>query len=384
MFLATLFFMLSVGGSLSLPVSNITAKLLTDSDSSLVDEPSGIFPLLDSNIQQSLSSRQLSLFTNSGIKDPIRILYLPIAWEKYPEDGYQTVECDIPCSYTGELSDDSVLKADGVVFHIPMFSGTPDGVLQTMGLDQDQVFTVATSMESTGYYTTQFDYISSFDIEMTFRLSSDIPLPYFSFSRNILEPINDYPWEERVPAVVFMASNCASVSQRENLVQILQKFVRVDSVSKCLNNVEWPSDIPRSDKLSLLRRYMVYLAAENCIEKDYVTEKVNDGLIAGAIPIYFGAPNIYDFVPPRSVIAIPKNFTQSDIERVAKTVRKIFTDKKEYERWTAFKTLPHERALVNRFNFTHTNSNCRLCKKIFSLKHKGYDWDQENQQIVTL
>ena len=39
------------------------------------------------------------------------------------------------------------------------------------------------------------------------------------------------------------------------------------------------------------------------MERDYVTEKVYDGLDAGCLPIYLGAENIADFVPvPGSVV----------------------------------------------------------------------------------
>ena len=381
--LVAFFFLLALStlGYVTTPGQTLNSTKPLVENTSFIDEPFEVTPLLDS---QSLSSNKLSPSTNYELKTPIRILYLPITWENHPEDGYKTVECDIPCSYTGELSDNSVLTADAVVYHIPMYTGSPDGVLEKMGLNRNTVYTVATSMEPTGYYTSQFDDVSSFDIEMTFRLTSDIPLVYFGFSRDILQPIENHAWEQREPAVVFVASHCISRSRREKLVQMLQEFVRVDSVSKCLNNIEWPSDIPRSDKLSLLRRYMVYLAAENCIEQDYVTEKVYDGLITGAVPIYLGAPNFDQFVPPHSVITVPENFTRGDVQRVAETVQKIFTDKKEYEKWTAFKSRPYEDDFVSRFNFTRTEPRCRLCRKIFAHRHEGYYWDQQQQQIVTL
>lgn len=41
---------------------------------------------------------------------------------------------------------------------------------------------------------------------------------------------------------------------------------------------------------------------ENSILTDYVSEKVYDGLIAGCVPIYLGAPNIHDFIPDNNSI----------------------------------------------------------------------------------
>ena len=55
----------------------------------------------------------------------------------------------------------------------------------------------------------------------------------------------------------------------------------------------------------MLRRYPFYLALENSDEVDYVSEKVFHALEAGVLPVYNGAPNIADFLPPHSVIDVP-------------------------------------------------------------------------------
>lgn len=52
-----------------------------------------------------------------------------------------------------------------------------------------------------------------------------------------------------------------------------------------------------AEKLCVFRKYRYVLALENSAEEDYVTEKLYHGLIAGAIPIYLGSPNVDDFVP---------------------------------------------------------------------------------------
>jgi tryptophanyl-tRNA synthetase len=41
---------------------------------------------------------------------------------------------------------------------------------------------------------------------------------------------------------------------------------------------------------------------ENSNEYDYVTEKVYDALAAGCVPIYYGAPNIGNYIPAASSI----------------------------------------------------------------------------------
>eukprot|EP00960_Hanusia_phi_P033582 750533-Hanusia_phi.AAC.2 len=55
------------------------------------------------------------------------------------------------------------------------------------------------------------------------------------------------------------------------------KYIPIDSFGKCLNNARLPSTIE--------------------YEADYVTEKFYIPLMAGAVPVYKGAPNIRDFAP---------------------------------------------------------------------------------------
>jgi hypothetical protein len=53
-----------------------------------------------------------------------------------------------------------------------------------------------------------------------------------------------------------------------------------------------------SGKLQVLRNYKFSICYENVCEiPGYITEKVFDSMAAGCIPVYWGAPNITDYVP---------------------------------------------------------------------------------------
>ena len=56
-------------------------------------------------------------------------------------------------------------------------------------------------------------------------------------------------------------------------------------------------DNGRESKINLYKQYKFVIAFENACATDYVTEKFFDPLIAGAVPIYLGAPNINEFAP---------------------------------------------------------------------------------------
>lgn len=68
-----------------------------------------------------------------------------------------------------------------------------------------------------------------------------------------------------------------------------------------------------ADKLAALRGYRFHVALENTRIEHYFTEKLSDGLIAGCYPVYFGCPNLGDYVPVEA-------FRPIDIEDFAAAV----------------------------------------------------------------
>ena len=304
--------------------------------------------------------------------DPIRI----VQWSGGRADGVMK-GCDIPCIHTVDKSEASLQKAAAVVFSIPSYGGEPKAALRGK---HTKALTVALSMESSEYYRRQKD-LSDYDLTITCSFDSDLPVTYYGWGYDLLLNVSDWPWERREPAIVFIAKNCHSRNRRETLVRLLQKYVRVDSVSSCMNNHPWPADIPRTNKDDLQKRYLMYLAAENSVEKDYVTEKVYGGLINGAVPLYLGSPNIQEFVPTHSVIEVPADFTEVDVQRISETVKQIFTNKTVYEEWIEFKKHPYEERFKRKFSISRTHIWCRLCRKIFAMQN-GHGWDKELQEII--
>ena len=67
-------------------------------------------------------------------------------------------------------------------------------------------------------------------------------------------------------------------------------------------NRSYRGEIPPHDKVSVLGGYKFSLCFENTAFPGYVTEKIFDCLVAGNIPVYLGAPDIADFVPPSAFI----------------------------------------------------------------------------------
>ena len=59
-----------------------------------------------------------------------------------------------------------------------------------------------------------------------------------------------------------------------------------------------------SDTMCIVSNYHFHLVSENSIEEDWVSEKVYFSLWTGTVPVYIGAPNIDNFIPPQSIIKV--------------------------------------------------------------------------------
>jgi hypothetical protein len=63
-----------------------------------------------------------------------------------------------------------------------------------------------------------------------------------------------------------------------------------------------------------LMDYRFSFAYENSAEKDWISEKLFDRFHAGCVPIYYGAPNVTDYVPANTFID-KRNFTYEELYR---------------------------------------------------------------------
>lgn len=190
----------------------------------------------------------------------------------------------------GQLSD-----ADVVVFHVPSYSPR-----RWPRKYPGQIW-VGWSQEANSHYPRQADadFMRRFDVTMTFEQSADVWTPYLP-SPQAWEAIHATPAATRREgaSVAIFASAGVDRSGRLPLLAELMRSVRIDSYGKLFNNRSLPGpDRGNATKIETLRRYPFAIAFENAIEPDYVTEKIFDALLAGAIPVYLGAPNVAEFVP---------------------------------------------------------------------------------------
>jgi len=272
-------------------------------------------------------------------------------------------ECDIPCQKTvgGEV-----------------FSGTD---FRIVGTD----LKILHSLESSQYYgnlQVKDDAHLENQYYSTTSFRSEIPVPYFSLEHDIAQPAVEY--ENAIRGASFIARNCDSRNNREEVVRELMNYTRVDSLSSCLHNAEPPNGLSleggQNGKKELMRAYLFHLAFENSQEDDYVTEKLWGTLESGTLPVYFGAPNVEEHAPPNSIISW-HDFNST--KKLARFMNKVAANKSLYETYHEWRTRPLPESMRRKFEFTYTHSTCRMCRWAYAKKY-GLGWSHESQTVQNL
>lgn len=100
---------------------------------------------------------------------------------------------------------------------------------------------------------------------------------------------------------------------RNTLFDMLTTYKKVDALGKCRHNADGNIDRHVYEvgnktyndlAVEKYKPYKFVLAIENSRHPGYITEKIINPMLAGAIPIYYGAPDVIQHFNPKSFIRI--------------------------------------------------------------------------------
>nr|CAC41642.1 fucosyltransferase homologue [Drosophila melanogaster] len=144
-------------------------------------------------------------------------------------------------------------------------------------------------------------------------------------------------------SVVFLQSDCDTMSGREDYVKELMKHLPIDSYGSCLRNRDLPESLQKDylnnlyspELLRFLSEYKFMIAIENAACPDYITEKFWRPLIMGVIPIYFGSPTIKDWEPNNKSAIFVNDFQNP--QALVEYLNKLADNKKLYNSYRQHK-----------------------------------------------
>lgn len=131
------------------------------------------------------------------------------------------------------------------------------------------------------------------------------------------------PQKEKTAFCGFVVSNDQGMKERQQMFELLSAYKKVDSGGRYKNNIGGPV----KDKLAFDQSHKFSLTFENCSHKGYTTEKIVEAFAAGAIPIYYGNPEIGEEFNTRAFVNI-HDF--SSMEEAVKRVIEIDQNEELY------------------------------------------------------
>lgn len=244
-----------------------------------------------------------------------RFDFSPIYYLKTKQIAFYENNCQYTnCFVTGQRTYfQDITQFDAIVFngrnlynlnHLP----------STRASHQKYVFTNLESSVNYPVCSEQFD--NFFNWTWTYRLDSDVAWTYFTVHNNAgvaIAPNKTVDWitadddsaqisdelkeklNKKTKAAALFISNCKSVSHRKRIFTALRRHLRtynldVDVYGDC-GKFKCPKNKDDDCNKILSEDYYFYLAFENSLVEDYVTEKVLTALNHDTVPVVFGGAN---------------------------------------------------------------------------------------------
>ena len=212
-------------------------------------------------------------------------------------------------------------------------------------------------------------YANYFNWSMSFRFDSDVQFTYGLTKPNKSFKPDSISYQfinkTRRPddtIAVWMSSNCATFSRREEFINEMKRFMKIDSYGKCgdlkCEKNHSTNNSPAECYREMESKYKFYLSFENSFCTDYVTEKFFNILSYDMIPVVYGAANYSRIAPPHSFIDARQFKGPKELAYYLMALDANDVLYNEYFAWRNHYTV--ENGLVK----MALNGMCNLCRKL--------------------
>ena len=147
----------------------------------------------------------------------------------------------------------------------------------------------------------------------------DLNSSHFFFIRN--KVINN---PQRTKFCAAVISKNYNSTFRIKFINELNKYKKIDMGGKYNNNIGHPV----INKIKFLSSYKFSIAMENSEGDGYISEKIIESFLSGAIPLYYGDYMIDEYINPKSYILIK---SEKDIFKKIEYIKNIDNDIKLYK-----------------------------------------------------
>ncbi|XP_052792246.1 3-galactosyl-N-acetylglucosaminide 4-alpha-L-fucosyltransferase FUT3-like [Mya arenaria] len=208
------------------------------------------------------------------------------------------------------------------------------------------------------------EFSGEFNLTMTYHRRSDVYVPYGKLVPKSPPEPKDFAAvaENKTRSVLWVASNCHTFSWREQYVKELQKYIDVDIYGRCSPNMKpWTCGQRHyhDQCFSKLNAYKFYLAFENALCEDYITEKFFENYDYDTVMVARGGVDAnYKEIIPEDVYVDANDFPNP--KALATHLKSLIDDVPRYanmlEKKNVFKNMP--------YHLIYQSALCQLCDKI--------------------
>ncbi|CAH1798488.1 unnamed protein product [Owenia fusiformis] len=280
-----------------------------------------------------------SAYVRKNNKTTILMMYYPEKEFTQEQIVDMFRECpDLKCEFTHDeraIADSAAVIIHNVEEHLYSMPKRQPGQLWLYYDLESPGFMMGS--ETATYLTNQ----KMFNGTINYSPSSQVWLPYGKYNGTHIWIYNSIyymfldkriDFAARKNKLLFWAvSNCYAKSKRQDYVKELIKNVKVDIYGGC-----GPLNCPRSKDCenTLFKTYKFYLAFENYVCQDYITEKLWLTLATReTVPIVIGGANHEKYLPPKSYIDIRDFATPADLANYLQKLDKNDDLYNEYFSW---------------------------------------------------
>ena len=210
--------------------------------------------------------------------------------------------------------------------------------------------------------------LSMFDLQVTYRQNGDVVCPYYGDFTPSSIPVS-IDLSDKNGICMFISSRLNHSHRQEYLAELMQ-YLPIDSYGSLFHNKTVEADKGWVTKHATYAHYRFIIAFENAIAEDYVTEKFYDPLLAGAVPIYLGAPNVEDFAPGDRCYIDVRDFASP--RELADYLQRCMTDNDEYMKYHQWRHEPWRTNFLDKLKIQQeTSVMVRVCRKLDGIKDQS-------------
>ncbi|KAI1726683.1 glycosyltransferase family 10 (fucosyltransferase) c-term domain-containing protein [Ditylenchus destructor] len=268
--------------------------------------------------------------------------------------GVEGCPLEEKCQVTYDRS--ALNSSDAVVFHLPDLK-LDDLPPPPQNEGPVYIFMIQESASSATHYHNLLSIPKNFfHWTSTILSESDAPFMYGYWVNP--EEAHRRGFQRKKGEVFWTVSHCVTQSKREVAVAALAKHVNVDIIGKCAINDTMKNLCPRSSSCDeLFTSYYFFIAAENSICKDYITEKYWTRYTLPSVPIVMKR-NIYEgWIPNGSFIAMD-DFDSP--KKLGDHLKSLIQNPREYLKYFEWRSKGWARVPWNHDGFR--TGPCKICE----------------------